>query len=210
MKKIMFDDHYGLTKSVLDGVKTMTRRVITLPEKWHGIEVYGFSHVKGETALTLLDGDDFIIEDHATNQIAQMLPAYKKGDIIAIAQRYEDVYEEILSKKVSLMHAKSIVEQREKPGWNNKMFVRADLMPHQIRITRIKVEQLHDISEEECLREGVRFYNCGIDYGYRIEGIRGTFSTARDAFAALIDKISGNRTWACNPWVYVYEFELVR
>lgn len=30
MKKIMFNDKYGLTKAVLDGSKTQTRRLLTL------------------------------------------------------------------------------------------------------------------------------------------------------------------------------------
>ena len=30
MKKIMFNDRYGLTKAVLEGRKTMTRRIITV------------------------------------------------------------------------------------------------------------------------------------------------------------------------------------
>lgn len=31
-----------------------------------------------------------------------------------------------------------------------------------------------------------------------------------EAFAALIDKISGKGTWDSNPWVFVYEFELIK
>lgn len=34
--------------------------------------------------------------------------------------------------------------------------------------------------------------------------------TPREAFAALIDKVSGRGTWASNPWVVAYEFELVK
>ena len=30
-----------------------------------------------------------------------------------------------------------------------------------------------------------------------------------EAFAALIDKVSGKGTWKSNPWVFVYEFELM-
>lgn len=182
MKKIMFDDRFGLTQAVLDGRKTMTRRIAKIKERpcpdsgclycWHR------DHDKG---------CEWILE-HSR---------FKPGEVVAVAQSY-------LKAKVW-----SAPEQ-PRSAWDNKMFVRADLMPHQIRITSIKVERLQDISDEECLREGVRFYNCGIDYGYRIEGIRGTFSTARDAFAALIDKVSGSGTWKSNPWVFVYEFELIR
>ena len=35
-------------------------------------------------------------------------------------------------------------------------------------------------------------------------------TTPREAYAALIDKISGKGTWASNPYVFVYEFELVK
>ena len=34
--------------------------------------------------------------------------------------------------------------------------------------------------------------------------------TPREAFAMLIDKVSGRGTWGLNPWVVVYEFELVK
>ena len=34
--------------------------------------------------------------------------------------------------------------------------------------------------------------------------------TALDnAFAALIDKVSGKGTWKKNPWVFAYSFELI-
>ena len=36
------------------------------------------------------------------------------------------------------------------------------------------------------------------------------FPTPREAFASLIDKVSGRGTWDRNPWVVVYEFELVK
>ena len=32
----------------------------------------------------------------------------------------------------------------------------------------------------------------------------------RTRYAALIDKISGKGTWENNPWVFVYDFELVK
>ena len=35
------------------------------------------------------------------------------------------------------------------------------------------------------------------------------FSTARDAYKYLIDKVSGKGTWENNPWVVAYSFELV-
>ena len=90
------------------------------------------------------------------------------------------------------------------------MYVRADLMPHAIRITGIKCERIQDISDEDCFQEGIRFYNCGIDFGYKVDGIRDAFNSPREAFAALIQKLSGKKAWDDDPWVFVYEFELVK
>ena len=36
------------------------------------------------------------------------------------------------------------------------------------------------------------------------------YDNPRDAFAALIDEIRGKGTWDNNPYVFVYEFELVK
>lgn len=105
---------------------------------------------------------------------------------------------------------------RDTKGWNNKMFVSADLMPHQIRITNMWIERLQDIIEEDCYREGI-YKNTlcppgDIDYFYHSEPRSKweVYPSAREAFAGLIDKVSGNGTWERNPWVFVYEFELVK
>lgn len=42
MKRISFNDKYGLTKAVLEGRKTQERRIITCPSFYKGIEVRGF------------------------------------------------------------------------------------------------------------------------------------------------------------------------
>lgn len=83
-------------------------------------------------------------------------------------------------------------------------------------ITGIKCERLQDISDEDCFREGISesWYESTdtTTYGYADEkkGTAVEFDTPRKAFAALIDKVSGRGTWASNPWVVVYEFELVK
>lgn len=37
-----------------------------------------------------------------------------------------------------------------------------------------------------------------------------SYSTPQYAYADLIDKVSGEGTWESNPWVWVYEFELMK
>lgn len=92
------------------------------------------------------------------------------------------------------------------------MLTKAELMPHQIRITGIKCERLYDISEADCLREGIRYLpQIGKFYFEDMRREEGFyFDDHREAFASLIDKVSGRGTWGQNPWVVVYEFELVK
>lgn len=98
-------------------------------------------------------------------------------------------------------------------GWLNKMFVKADLMIFRIRITNINAERLQDVSDEDCFKEGIEFcYNAKhfyVNYNPTIGSRIWLAETPRKAFAALIDQISGKGTWDSNPYVFVYEFELV-
>lgn len=205
----MFSDRYGLTRAVLEGRKTMTRRVIKAPRTMEGKDVYGFSVVKYHRTgvpveLMALDADGA--------QINNIVPKYMPGEVVAVARAYKDCVNEIL---VNWEHKTDIgtLAFKMSKGWNNKMFVRADLMPHQIRITGVRVERLQDISDEDCLREGILEDCPGVQYSFPTEiGYCGQypFGSPRDAFAALIDRISGKGTWEKNPWVFVYEFELVK
>ena len=180
MKKIMFNDKYGLTRAVLEGCKTMTRRII--PARL----INEFGHNK--------------YNDRSNDLIRKS--AYQVGDVIAIAQRLVDVFYECKLER-DVYHNDN--------GWNNKMFVKAKDMPHHIKITDVCLERLQDISDNDCLSEGVYEDEIGDFYVYCYDDCRRqmVFATPRKAFASLIDKVSGKGIWESNPWVFVYEFELI-
>ena len=205
MKKLMFNDRYGLTQAVIEGRKTMTRRI----------------EFDKEFQKMIDDSDSYYYDDgylvFATQDvdIHHVKTKYKVGEIVAVAQNYANAF--------SSIRGIPVYGADRSPGWGNKMFVRADLMPHQIRITGIKCERLQDISEADCLKEGIfvneYFGNGKKCHHYGFDGFfNGTegwfaqewFDTPREAFASLIDKVSGKGTWASNPWVVAYEFELVK
>lgn len=128
--------------------------------------------------------------------------SYQVGEVVAIAQAYKDIYNDAYHIRLYGRTA----------GWTNKMFVRADDMPHHIKITNIRVERLQEISDEDCLKEGLIYSPVGVNhYGFysQKDNCVYYFYTPREAFAALIDKVSGVGTWGSNPLVWVYEFELV-
>ena len=91
---------------------------------------------------------------------------------------------------------------------NKHLVVKADLMPYHIYITNVRIERLQDISEEDCLAEGIVDFESKINkaHFYSITEKSATYSTPREQFAQLIDKLSGKGTWASNPFVFVYEF----
>ncbi len=211
MQKIMFNDRYGLTQAVLEGRKTMTRRIIKAPKRINGYDTYGFI-VCQDIATHEVTGIYARGYDGGTIDDIEILPKYEIGEVVAVAQDYSHCGG-VMSKGVPRWEYISKVAGRSSAGWRNKMFVRADLMPHRIRITDVRAERLQDISEEDCIKEGIidglREYPI-THSGFWFHGDRFDYGSPRSAFASLIDKVSGRGTWKSNPWVFVYEFELLR
>lgn len=241
MKKIMFNDKYGLTKAVLEGRKTQTRRVIKLKDgeyvKVVALDNGSFmSYIAKEGKPTAHVGAIDL-----PNFVRVLEPRYFIGEEVAVAQSYQTV----MRYYHSLGHVSTrTVSEEENTFWNamrdiestgndsamqgdnNKMFVKANLMPHRIKKTDIRVERLQDISEDDCLKEGVRehkgmtpekypkYWSCFTCNGLGVRREKyfedKVFFTGREAFAALIDKICGKGTWASNPWVFVYDFVLIK
>lgn len=209
MKKIMFNDKYGLTQAVLDGRKTMTRRIFYIPDKLVPyLDIYDIFDIV----------DDCIIwKDKSDNIRMTFEPKYKVGEVVAIAQSYMDVDRFHRKGKNAdyLEYLDSILpELKLYPGWGNKMFVKSDLMPHHIEIIGIKVERLQDISDEDCLKEGIVKGKCGSESthfmdAYYVPKEKQPYCTPRDAFEVLIDKVSGKGVFKSNPYVFVYEFKLL-
>ena len=208
MKKIMFSDQYGLTQAVLEGRKTMTRRAMK-PVSENIDKMKHFSPCRDGVNVRK-DGSIFYRFDQRI-----YVPSYKVGEVVAIAQRYSDMNRSTFPVFVG---EKGVFRKTENSsGWNNKMYVQADLMPHRIRITDIRVERLQDITEEDCLREGVRKLESeGNPTMFTFDGwkfknkVNRCADSPKEAFAVLIKKMYGKKTWDDNPWVFVYKFELVK
>lgn len=203
MKKILFNDKYGLTKAVLDGRKTQTRRVANIDGRFFfgdfGIDEAGRAYT------------DFVNDEGRHKDV---YPAYQLGEVVAVAQSYQKVFDTVGTMNVpQLQH----IPFNHK-GWHNKMFVKPELLPHRIKISNVRVERLQDISDEDCLQEGIESeeviecHNMEIATAYYCHGLfePRAHRTPREAYAHLIDKVSGKGTWEENPWVFVYDFELIK
>lgn len=154
MKKIMFNDKYGLTAAVLNGNKTQTRRFIS--DKL--LSRYGHNKYNDKCYYLICNAP------------------FEVGEEVAVAQNYNEVY--------------SYFRQHNE---------------------NVRVEKLQDISEVDCIREGVfDLEPYGIRPKYTVNNLGEVFLTEKEAYAALIDRISGNGTWERNPWVFVYNFKLIK
>lgn len=213
MDKIFFNNRYGLTRAVVEEYKTKTRRIATFDEVKEPNT--GWLTEQPEAGrLVLCDGVRIVAKSQ-----------YKMNEILAVAQSYKSIHEAMMSgdygdSKYDAFRCAVVAGTK---GWTNKLFVRADLMPYRIKITDIKAEKLQDISDEDCLSEGIirrdDMINSRMEDVIRytfansfIGGVYKTYATPREAFAALIDKpgVGGKGTWERNPWVVVYSLKVVK
>ena len=213
MKKRMFNDRYCLTAAVLQREKTMTRSLIkpqpSLKAEYAG--VHWVAEVCGKNIKKKTLRADFSDNTTAISQ-------FDFCEKVAVAQRYSDIFapDKVLYRSVGDGYREGRADAQK--GWDNKMFVAPNLMPHYIGIDKVRCERLQDISEEDCMKEGIKqvdsasiifadmfYFYC--DYG---QSVAGYYNTAREAFADLIDKVMGKGTWESNPWVWVYEFTLIQ
>lgn len=137
---------------------------------------------------------------------ADKKPRYEVGEVVAIKQCYCRVVGENKKHLYSKVNMNELVNEiQSSAGWRNKMFVKNELMPHKIRITAVKKCRLQDLTDDECLAEGIKKVVSYYIYSNRI-----FYTTPKQAFADLIDKLNGKGYWESNPEGYAYEFELMK
>ena len=130
---------------------------------------------------------------------------YKIGEVVAVAQRYSDI------PYIKELHPRINTSE----GWGNKMFVKSDLMPHQIKITNIRCERLQYISTDDCMKEGIYcshmvWYHDSYSYDATNDSKRKKwwYQTPIEAYKMLSCKL--HLHWDSNPLVFVYDFKLVK
>lgn len=106
MKKIMFNDRYGLTQAVLEGRKTQTRRIAFKRDM------------------------EPLMQGITSEYLIAVRSRYKLGETIAIAQKYDDLIKDDEFYRLCGIHGMPLECIKYEKGCTNKMFVRADLMPH--------------------------------------------------------------------------------
>jgi hypothetical protein len=187
MKGICFIE--PLFSKVVAGQKTQTRRIITQQPDGRGLR-----------------SSNVPFEDWHGNEFK---PKYMVGETVYLKEPYLSLnnQEPVLIYKYGEDY--SDVEELSPIKWSNKLFMPQYAARHFIKITGVRAERLRDISEEDCIKEGITKHKViRLDrIWYVTVNEQSGWPTAQKAYAALIDHINGKGTWDSNPWVWVYDFE---
>lgn len=205
MKKRMFNDKFKLTDLVIQRRKTMTSDI--LPELGAETKLVGTN-----------ENGDFEFRIGSNYNTVAIKPKFKLEEVVAVAQNYDTLYQEGIWNYDA--EANLIDNYSNTAGWHNKMFVRPDLMPHLIVIEGIICGRIQEITDEDCIKEGIvqwrDFEDCPKNAseiaknGFGYYGYWNVYATPKKAFAEFINKIFGKGTWERNPYRIAYEFTLIK
>lgn len=192
-----------MVRSILDGKKTMTRRLVKpQPETRCGeIEVWD----KSSESRVPMDAESFANE-FAPYQPGQILyvketfcagrPATPNGLGICVREKWSKPE---MGDKV--VYKASSDYGPHPPPWTSSMFMPRWAARIWIEITAVRCERLQDISEEDAEAEGVDFLRHHPDSDETL--------SARKLYEILWDHINkkpGTR-WSDNPFVFCYAFK---
>ena len=202
MKGICFIE--PLFNKVVKEEKFQTRRIIT-KEEWMN---------KPGVNIELSDDGCFAhFRDNCKGEaFAGIVSRYKVGEVVYLKEPYV-----ISGKYIIYKFGSAIGQECDKAGveWNNKLFMPESAARYFIEITGVRAERLQDISEEDCLKEGIGYAPIQIlSWSEKLTPMWSNgfnrYSTPQKAYAALIDKINGKGAWDSNLFVWIYDFKLIK
>ena len=188
-KPILFSTE--MVKSIIAGRKTQTRRII-----------------KNKDIL------DMISQGFLDN--AMMLGKNRPGHIFWVRETWQ--HTAILNLHPSDENFGFVYKADGQPwedfeGWNWKpsIFMPKSACRIFLKINRIRIERLQDITEEDSIAEGIEDVRHKHNYDFQIfkdyNGIMDGFQHPPYSFRSLWQSINGDKSWNQNPWVFVYEFQ---
>lgn len=225
----------SMVQAILEGRKTMTRRVV----KNNKLNIYIDDFSFGKTAFTPENHVSVRgkwIDENKEERYGESFIKYpfgSKGDKLWVKElhyRYGKWNKNGTTKTgkqkwifkpdnffTAVMYfdlQPAVIEKNSyrKTGWykRNSLFMPKEACRVFLEITNIKVERLQEISEEDAIKEGIR---TGLTEGYRM-----TYDYMRKEFVlydpigsykSLWQSIHGEGSWQKNEWVWVIEFFLL-
>ncbi|MBH2842876.1 hypothetical protein I6U52_03965 [Serratia marcescens] len=215
-----------MVRSILDGRKTQTRRVMKVQPKPSETRPgdFWFSSKKLESMVHASDftpGNSPIADCHLFFQ-EHCCPFGQAGDQLWVRETFMDLtstgIEATTGKFEGFAYRADTPagsygdEVRKEYGlkWTPSLHMPRKACRILLEITAVRVERLNDISEEDAKAEGVKPAGDMLpDYPDTFLTPKGDFAIAKVAFQRLWQSIYGEESWAANPWVWIIEFKQV-
>lgn len=220
MKPILFSGE--MVKAILDGRKTVTRRIIKLK--------YGNTHIKwltNECGTCLvemqndIEGETFGKNPNGTTwqkllACREIAPQYKKGNILYVRETFcaydaDHVIDGVkYAYKADATAYSEEIRRQYGYKWHPSIHMPREAARIFLRVTNVRVERLQDINEEQSRAEGCVDIHAKTGDG-KFDDVIEFDLTAREVFAELWDSLNAKRGygWDENPWVWVIEFEQI-
>lgn len=187
-----------MVKAILDGRKTMTRRIAKPLRK---------------NPPSLLSGewsDSYVLDKGNHEWLMKDCPFGKVGDRLWVRETFA-VYGDKDDEHCVIHYRANNPEHFSRKGMGFKPSIHMPRWASRItlEITSIRIERLQDISEDDAKAEGV---NGGcIVCGELAENCKCATPSPdfKDSFIHLWRSIYGEESWSANPWVWVVEFKQV-
>jgi len=216
-----------LFDATIEGRKTQTRRIANQQPDTCGS---CYSYVKSDYKYT--GGSKFCYTESCKTKDSNTAcgryeeyrkPRYKVGETVCLKEPYYVSIKET-EKNPALVYYKyrdkdteflktTGLEKNIPVKWGNKLSMPDKYARYHIKITAVRCERLQQISDEDCMKEGIIYddssYIACEEYTFLNNIDDWLYDTPREAYAALIDKISGKGTWESNPYVWVYDYKLI-
>lgn len=177
--------------SIISGTKTQTRRL-----------------VKPQPQGCFVPTKDGYQDGHYRN----FKPRYKVGEIVYIKEPFviaggrKENPDGLIAYKYRPNVLFKNAQQPDK--WENPRTMPEKYARYFIQITGVRCERVQEISDKECLKEGIIKWKC-LNLYYFDKNKTPDYKTQKQAFAALFNEINGIGKWESNPFVWCYSFKLV-
>lgn len=191
MKPILFNTE--MVRAILDGRKTVTRRVVMPQPEGRPIRMTENSCYPGCYAI---EGTPRVIR-----------PPYQPVDILYVRETWNGDWCDHYIYKADGGSAKAAGYTAE-PKWRPSIHMPKEAARLFLRVTGVRVERLKDIDGHGILKEGIDNGKSNPAMGTRWENMQSM------AFAELWNSTLKSADlplygWAANPWAWVIEFERI-
>jgi len=196
----------SMIQAILEGRKTMTRRVINFKQ---------IAKQSGCTKGTLAYSDTFnswaIFNGNGEADLCLIdCPYGKKGDILWVREKFR--VNQTPTGFFYHFYTDDDYTDKDNEKWKPSLFMPKSACRIFLEITNVRVERLNEISEKDAINEGVHKDSAGWYEDYLKQDVWNrthTIHTAKRSFGTLWQSINGRESMESNPFVWVIEFKRV-